>query len=75
MVYSVVIREEDGGFIGRCRELPEIVGSGGTIEECCENLREVFTAYLREHGASILSPVVSDREGATPDYGAYFSLN
>ncbi len=75
MVFSVVISEEESGFVGRCRELPEIVGAGDTIEACCTNVREAFVAYLEEHGTTALESTARKVEGSHRDHGEYFSLN
>ncbi|MCX5758274.1 MAG: type II toxin-antitoxin system HicB family antitoxin [Candidatus Hydrogenedentes bacterium] len=75
MVFSVVIHQEESGLVGRCRELPEIVGAGETLEECCTNVREAFIAYLQAHGPTALESPARKTEGSHRGYGGYFSLN
>lgn len=75
MVFSVVIHQENEGFVGRCRELPEIVGAGATLEECCSNVREAFVAYFQEHGATSPESSEGKLEGFHVGHGGYFSLN
>jgi len=75
MVFSVVIHQEEGGFVGRCRELPEVVGMGETLDECCTNVREAFIAYFQEHGAEAIEASERKEEVAAPNNGICFSLN
>jgi predicted RNase H-like HicB family nuclease len=75
MVFSVVIHQEESGFVGRCRELPEIIGAGETLEECCTKVREAFIAYFQEHGPTALESSALKVEGSHRGYAEHFSLN
>jgi predicted RNase H-like HicB family nuclease len=47
--YTILIQnEEEGGFSGRCLELPAAVSQGDTIDELRNNMREAIQLVL-EH--------------------------
>jgi len=76
MVFSVVIHQkEEGGYVGQCRELPEIVGTGATIDECCTNVRQAFIAYFQEHGMAAIESLSRQEEGSFRGHVGFFSLN
>jgi hypothetical protein len=53
--YQIVVRVEDGEYVGRGLELPESIGVGGDAKACVEEARAVMTtvvAYMLEGGQS-----------------------
>ena len=76
MVFSVVIhQQEEGGYVGQCRDLPEIMGTGATIDECCTSVRQAFIAYFQEHGIAAIESVPQKEEGSSRGHAGFFSLN
>ena len=45
--FEIVIREEEGKFIGECRELPGLVAGGANSGEVIRNLKAAIPLYLR----------------------------
>ncbi|PKL91137.1 MAG: hypothetical protein CVV21_10120 [Candidatus Goldiibacteriota bacterium HGW-Goldbacteria-1] len=45
--FEIVIREEEGRFIGECRELPGLVAGGANSGEVIRNLKAAIPLYLR----------------------------
>lgn len=41
-----IIRSSEGGFTGRCLELPTAISEGDTIEELESNMKEVIQLVL-----------------------------
>ena len=51
--YQVVVRREDGEFVGRGLELPECIGTGATPGACVDDARDLMTtsvAVMLEQG-------------------------
>jgi len=44
--FSVIIMEDDGGYIAVAPELPGCHTQGGTVDEALENAREAIELYL-----------------------------
>ena len=51
--YQVILQIEDGEYLGRCLELPLVMGDGKNADECIASVREALTAtvaYMLEEG-------------------------
>jgi predicted RNase H-like HicB family nuclease len=44
--YQIVVRHEDGEYVGRGLEMPECIGTGATPGKCVENARELMTTAV-----------------------------
>jgi len=44
--FTVVLREEEGGYSVQCLELPGAISEGDTREEALRNIREAIQGYL-----------------------------
>ena len=42
--YDIVLRREDGEWVGHALEYPEAMGTGNTVQECMEATRECLIA-------------------------------
>jgi predicted RNase H-like HicB family nuclease len=42
--YDIVLRREDGEWVGHALEYPEAIGVGGTVEECMAETRKSLLA-------------------------------
>ncbi|MGA7369789.1 MAG: type II toxin-antitoxin system HicB family antitoxin [Nitrososphaeraceae archaeon] len=48
--YSViVVKEEDGGYSGRCVEYPGAISQGDTLEELKENMKDAISLIQRSY--------------------------
>ncbi|UUX92189.1 type II toxin-antitoxin system HicB family antitoxin [Methanoplanus endosymbiosus] len=45
MDYDILVYEEDGVFVARCKK-PEVASCGDTRKEALENIREAIDLYL-----------------------------
>jgi predicted RNase H-like HicB family nuclease len=57
--YQVILQIEDGEFLGRCLEMPLVMGDGKTADACVKNVRDALAAtiaYMLEEGQSPPAP-------------------
>lgn len=48
--YTILVENEDeGGFSGRCLELPAAISQGETLEELQKNMKEAIDLVLQEN--------------------------
>jgi predicted RNase H-like HicB family nuclease len=44
--YQIVLQVEENGYLGRCLELPLVMGDGKTADECIANVRDAVIATV-----------------------------
>ena len=45
---ELVVTQEDGKWIGRIIQLPDVTATGATKEACMENLKAALAPYFKE---------------------------
>jgi len=67
--FTIVIEQRGELFIAHCPELPQAKARGGTVQECCEGMRQAIRAVLKGAFPEFDEPLSEGPWSVVSDFG------